>query len=125
MHDTPSTCWVCVGQRDRADRRGGLVDGVNRSAGEVAIAHAGSAERIAGGIDDRIVIDQVQSQRAVAGAGIDGHDVHIVRAEDAANRAAGDRSRGYQEKVGLVHARDILTERDSELNAGGIGRIDA
>src|SRR5439155_1135826 len=51
-----------VGARGRAvvgDRRRGLVDRVEL-AGQVAVAGARAAELVAGGVDDRVVVDQVE-----------------------------------------------------------------
>src|SRR5205823_4437311 len=109
----------------RRDGGSGLVDAVDFTAGETAVARAGAAEGIAGGVRDGIVIEDIQANRAVAATSIDGHRVTAARAADAANRGA-THSAGCQSKIADVHTRDGLVEGDGERDtrraAGRAGR---
>ena len=80
------------------------IDGVDLT-GEVAVAGARSAERIAGAVDDRVVVGEIESERAVAGAGAGGHGVAGAAAGDVRDCGAAEASGGERE-VGAVHAGD-------------------
>src|SRR5207302_590055 len=87
------------------------------------VAGARTAERIQDRVGDRIVVDDVETDRAVAGAGVNGHRVR-TGAGDARNRSAGDAGGGEREVAG-VDAGNGLTERAGEVDAEGVGRRQA
>ena len=59
-----------AGVESKAAVGDGLVDRVHL-ARDVAVAGAGAAERVAGGVDDRVVVDQVEAERAVTASRLD------------------------------------------------------
>src|SRR5205823_9496099 len=68
---------------DGGDGRRGLVDGVDVSGGEVAVAGPRAAERNGRAAHDGVVVDDVEANRAVAAAGIDGDGARRAAAGDA------------------------------------------
>ncbi len=100
-------------------RPGERGDDVECLPGEVAVARPRAAQRIAAGIDDRVVVDEVQSQRAGAG-----HAAHIdnVACPPAGHRINRSRHSGArQHEIGRGHAVDGLIERDVPLQAVAVG----
>ena len=53
---------------------------------EVAVAEGGAAQQVAGEVDDRVVVDQVEADGAGARAGVHGHRVGRAGAGDAGDR---------------------------------------
>src|SRR5204863_726833 len=69
----------------RGDERRGLVDRVDLTGDEVAVAGAYAAERCRGAVDDRVVIGDVEADRPVARAGVDGDGPGRAAAGDVGN----------------------------------------
>ena len=107
---------VRAGQRDRGHLRRGAVDLENRTDDASVVdflADQEADQEVAGQIDDRIVVDQIQLQRAIAIAGGHGYGVNVVGAGDFADHRAGQ-SVGHQIEIVDVHAGDRLAEGHDE-----------
>src|SRR5207244_5316268 len=76
----------------RDDHRIRFGNRVNLAGREVAIARARAAERKDQGVSrlNRVVVNHVHADRAVASAGIDRHGVSCARATQAGDRCARD-----------------------------------
>src|SRR5439155_1452940 len=110
-----------VGAGDALHGGGRLVDRVNLAGGEVAIAGAGAAEFVAGGGGGGIVVGQVEPERAVARAGVDGDGVAVARTRYACDRGTADTA-GGQGEVRRVDTADRLGKGDSIVHRGRRGR---
>ena len=95
------------------------LDRVNLSC-ETAVACAGAAKMVAGGVDDRIVVDQIQSEGTVARARVDGDGVGVAATFDRADDHAGERARSGERKVGRIDAGHVFAEADQEPDRGGL-----
>ena len=111
---------------DRDGRRR-LVDDDRVAGREVAVARAGAAELVAGVVGDRVVVDQVEPERAVAGTGRDGDRVGRVAGRvDGADRLAADRVADVDElEVGRVTPVTGSLNVTVQLDARGVRRARA
>ena len=83
--------WVCLGHcLFDSYRRRLLIDRVNLARGEAAIAGTRAAQRLVDRINNCVVIDQIQPDRAAAGAGVDGHRPGAAGAGNVGNRRRRD-----------------------------------
>src|SRR5262249_4475159 len=98
---------VGQGRRLRRDRRDGpgVIDEV-AGAGEVAVAQARAGQRGAvGGADDRVVVDETEADRAVAGEVPDRYGINGAAAGHLRD-APGGRARRRDGKVADVDSGD-------------------
>src|SRR5439155_1178280 len=98
----------------------GFVDGIDL-AGEIAVADSSPAEDIVSGILDRVVVGEVEADRAIASASVHGDGVSGTATAHTGDRSAGDAA-GREGEIGAVHAADALAEGDRKLKTGGVGR---
>src|SRR5439155_13451319 len=96
---------------------GRLVDHVD-APGEVPVVRARAAEWVAGRVDDRVVVDDVQPEGAVARARARGYGVGAATAADPGDDGARH-TRGGEHEVGRIDAGDVLAEGDRPLDVRG------
>ena len=109
------TVWAGV---DRG-RRARVVDRVDRTGG-IAVAGTWATQRVADEIEDRVVVDQVESDRPVIGRR-GGHGVDARATGHAGDRGGGEAAE-HEVEVARVDAGDRLAERDRPGDRVGVRR---